>query len=161
LAIVEVGGTVGDIESQPFLEAIRQLKHEEGASNVLVVHVTLVPFIGSAGELKTKPTQHSVKELRSIGIQPDLLVCRADRKIPKDVKDKIALFCNVTSDCVFSAMDVKHIYEVPLLFHEENLDEKIVEKLGIWTGRPDLEAWKKMVHVLNHPKGSVRIALVG
>ncbi len=161
LAICEVGGTVGDIESQPFLEAIRQLKHEEGAGNVLVVHVTLVPYIASAGELKTKPTQHSVKELRSIGLQPDMLVCRADRKLPKEVKEKIGLFCNVTSDCVFSGTDVPHIYEVPLRFHEEGLDEKIVEKLGIWTGRPDLDAWRKMVHVLEHPKSKVRIALVG
>src|SRR4051794_35115365 len=126
LAIVEVGGTVGDIESLPFLEAIRQVRHEEGAGNVLFVHLTLVPFIAAAGELKTKPTQHSVKELREIGIQPDILLCRSDRKLPKDVKDKIGLFCNVPGDQVFSAVDVSSIYEVPMYFSEENLDEKVV-----------------------------------
>lgn len=161
LAIVEVGGTVGDIESLPFLEAIRQMRGEEGANNVLFVHLTLVPYISTAGELKTKPTQHSVKELREIGIQPDLLLCRSDRKLPKDVKDKIGLFCNLPGEQVFSAIDVGSIYEVPLYFHEEHLDEKIVEKLGIWTGRPDLTQWEKMVSKIVSPKSEVTIGIVG
>jgi len=161
LTIVEVGGTVGDIESLPFLEAIRQMKHEQGAENVMFVHLTLVPFIATAGELKTKPTQHSVKELREIGIQPDILLCRSDRKLPKEVKEKIGLFCNLPGDQVFSAIDVSSIYEVPLYFHEEALDEKIVEKLGIWTGRPDLSKWKAMVERIRDPKGEVTIGIVG
>lgn len=161
LAIVEVGGTVGDIESLPFLEAIRQMKVEEGFSNVLFVHLTLVPYIATAGELKTKPTQHSVKELREIGIQPDILLCRSDRILPKDVKEKIGLFCNVSADQVFSAIDVSTIYEVPLYFHDEGLDEKIAEKLGIWSGRPDLTRWKNMVDKVRNPKGIVTIGIVG
>ncbi|OFZ78889.1 MAG: CTP synthase [Bdellovibrionales bacterium RIFOXYD1_FULL_53_11] len=161
LAIIEVGGTVGDIESLPFLEAIRHMKFEEGAANVLYIHLTLVPYMAAAQELKTKPTQHSVKELREIGIQPDLLLCRSDRKLPKDVKDKIGLFCNVPGDHVFSAIDVKSIYEVPLYFSEENLDERIVEKLGIWTGRPDLSKWQAMVEKIKNPKGEVTIGIVG
>lgn len=161
LAIVEVGGTVGDIESLPFLEAIRQMKTELGGENVLFVHLTLVPYIAAAGELKTKPTQHSVKELREIGIQPDVLLCRSDRKLPKDVKDKIGLFCNLPGEQVFSAIDVSSIYEVPLYFHEEKLDEKIAEKLGIWTGRPDLSRWENMVEKIRHPKAEVSIGIVG
>jgi CTP synthase len=161
LAIVEVGGTVGDIESLPFLEAIRQMKNDEGAQNVMFVHLTLVPYIGAAGELKTKPTQHSVKELREIGIQPDILLCRSDRKLPKDVKDKIGLFCNVPGEQVFSAIDVSSIYEVPLSLSEDGLDEKIAEKLGIWTGRPDLSRWENMVEKIRHPKGEVTIGIVG
>lgn len=161
IAILEIGGTVGDIESLPFLEAIRQMKHDEGAQNVLFAHVTLVPYIASAAELKTKPTQHSVKELREIGIQPDVLICRADRPLPNDVKEKIGLFCNLPADCVFSATDVSSIYEVPILFHEEGLDERISSKLGIWTGRPDLSEWKKMVEKVKHPKGKVKIGIVG
>ena len=161
LAIVEVGGTVGDIESLPFLEAIRQMKVEEGAGNVLFVHLTLVPYIAAAGELKTKPTQHSVKELREIGIQPDMLLCRSDRKLPKDVKDKIGLFCNLAADHVFSAIDVGNIYEVPLYFSEEGLDEKIAEKLGIWSGRADLSKWQAMVERIRKPKGEVTIGIVG
>ncbi len=161
LAIVEVGGTVGDIESLPFLESIRQMKVEEGGANVLFVHLTLVPYIGAAGELKTKPTQHSVKELREIGIQPDILLCRSDRKLPKDVKEKIGLFCNVPGEQVFSAIDVSSIYEVPLYFHEEGLDEKIAEKLGIWSGRPDLSKWENMVKKIRSPKGEVSIGIVG
>ncbi len=161
LAIVEVGGTVGDIESLPFLEAIRQMKVEQGGSNVLFVHLTLVPYIVAAGELKTKPTQHSVKELREIGIQPDILLCRSDRVLPKDVKDKIGLFCNLAGDHVFSAVDVDTIYEVPLIFHSENLDEKISEKLGMWTGRPDLSKWQAMVDRIKKPKGEVTIGIVG
>jgi CTP synthase len=161
LTIVEVGGTVGDIESLPFLEAIRQMKVQEGSDNVLFVHLTLVPFIAAAGELKTKPTQHSVKELREIGIQPDILLCRSDRSLPKDVKEKIGLFCNVPGDQVFSAIDVDSIYEVPLYFAEEGLDEKISERLGIWTGRPDLSKWKAMVEKIRQPKGEVAIGIVG
>src|SRR3984957_8145474 len=150
LAIVEVGGTVGDIESLPFLEAIRQMKVEEGNENTLFVHLTLVPYIAAGGGLKTKPTQHSVKELREIGIQPDMLLCRSDRKLPKDVKEKIGLFCNVPGDQVFSAVDVSSIYEVPLYFAEEGLDEKVAEKLGIWSGRPDLSKWAQMVEKIRH-----------
>ncbi len=161
LAIVEVGGTVGDIESLPFLEAIRQMRAEQGADNVLFVHLTLVPYIATAGELKTKPTQHSVRELREIGIQPDILLCRSDRKLPKDVKDKIGLFCNVPGEQVFSAIDVSSIYEVPLYFHEEGLDEKIAEKLGIWSGRPDLSKWAHMVEKIRNPKHEITIGIVG
>ena len=161
LAIVEVGGTVGDIEGLPFLEAIRQMKVEHGPENVLFVHLTLVPYIAAAGELKTKPTQHSVKELREIGIQPDMLLCRSDRVLPKDVKDKIGLFCNLPGDHVFSAIDVASIYEVPLYFHEEHLDEKVAEKLHIWTGRPDLSKWQAMVERVRKPKGEVTIGIVG
>ena len=161
LAIIEIGGTVGDIESLPFLEAIRQMKHEQGASNVIFAHLTLVPYIATAGELKTKPTQHSVKELREIGIQPDLLLCRADRPLNKEMKDKIGLFCNVPGDCVFSALDANSIYDVPLLLSEEGVDDRIVEKLGIWTGRPDLSKWKTMVDVIHHPKNEVKIGIVG
>lgn len=161
LAIVEVGGTVGDIESLPFLEAIRQMKVEEGGNHVLFVHLTLVPYIAAAGELKTKPTQHSVKELREIGIQPDVLLCRSDRKLSKEVKEKIGLFCNVPWAQVFSAVDVSSIYEVPLYFHEEGLDEKIAEKLGIWSGRPDLSRWEKMVEQIRNPRGEVTIGIVG
>jgi CTP synthase len=161
LAIIEIGGTVGDIESLPFLEAIRQMKHEQGAANVIFAHLTLVPYIATAGELKTKPTQHSVKELREIGIQPDLLLCRADRPLEKEMKDKIGLFCNVPGDCVFSALDANSIYDVPLLLSEEGVDDRIVEKLGIWTGRPDLSKWKTMVDVIHHPKHEVKIGIVG
>ena len=161
LAIVEVGGTVGDIEGLPFLEAIRQMKQEEGPENVLFVHLTLVPYIAAAAELKTKPTQHSVKELREIGIQPDMLLCRSDRKLPKDVKDKIGLFCNLPGDLVFSAIDVDSIYEVPLYFNEEKLDDKIAEKLGIWTGTPDLSKWRTMVETIKKPKSQISIGIVG
>lgn len=161
LAIIEIGGTVGDIEGLPFLEAIRQIKHEEGAENVLFAHLTLVPYIATAGELKTKPTQHSVKELREIGIQPDVLICRTDRALDKDVKAKIGLFCNLPGDCVFSARDADSIYDVPLLLHEEGLDNKIAEKLGIWTGQPDLSKWKAMVDVIHRPKNEVKIGIVG
>ncbi|MGE0615416.1 MAG: CTP synthase, partial [Bacteriovoracia bacterium] len=161
LAIVEVGGTVGDIESLPFLEAIRQVKHELGGQNVLFVHLTLVPYIATAAELKTKPTQHSVKELREIGIQPDILLCRSDRALPADVKNKIGLFCNVPAEQVFSALDVETIYEAPLRYHEEGLDEKIGELLGIWTGRPDLSKWSAMVDRIKKPQGEVTIGIVG
>ncbi len=162
VAIVEVGGTVGDIEGLPFLEAIRQMRTQEGVGNVLVVHLTLVPYIAAARELKTKPTQHSVRELRAIGIQPDILLCRSDRTLPKDVKDKIGLFCSVPGEQVFSAKDVASIYEVPLYFHEEGLDEKIIELLGIWSPRPDLGRWQEMVTRLLDPSLRVlRIGIIG
>ncbi|GAB4364076.1 MAG: CTP synthase [Deltaproteobacteria bacterium] len=161
LAIVEVGGTVGDIESLPFLEAIRQVRGDRGKENVLYVHVTLVPHIRTAGELKTKPTQHSVKELRSIGIQPDILLCRTDRTLPREIKAKIALFCNVTEDAVITARDVDLIYEVPIVFHQEGLDDKIMELLNIWAGEPRLEAWAAVTEKWKNPVGEVTIAVVG
>jgi CTP synthase len=159
--IVEIGGTIGDIESLPFLEAIRQFKTDVGKDNVLYIHLTLVPYIATAGEVKTKPTQHSVKELRSIGIQPDILLCRTDRYLPKEIKVKIALFCNVGEDAVITAKDVDCIYEVPLIFHKEGLDQKIVELLRIWTRAPRLEAWEELIHNLKSPSHSVTIAIVG
>ncbi len=161
LAIIEVGGTVGDIESLPFLEAIRQMRNDEGNTNCLYVHLTLVPYIAAAGELKTKPTQHSVKELREIGIQPDILICRTDRKLPKEVKEKIGLFCNLKAEQVFSAVDVNSIYEVPLEFNQEGLDEKVAELMGIWTGKPDISKWENMVAKIRKPKGEVTIGIVG
>jgi CTP synthase len=161
IVIVEIGGTIGDIESLPFLEAIRQFKAEVGKENVIYIHLTLVPYIGTAGELKTKPTQHSVKELRSIGIQPDVLLCRTDRYLSKDIKSKIALFCNVSVDAVITAKDVECIYEVPLIFNKEGLDDKIVELLNIWTRAPKLDAWEKFVKMYKAPTHSVTIAIVG
>jgi len=161
LAICEVGGTVGDIESLPFLEAIRQFAWEWGKENVLYVHLTLVPYIAAGGELKTKPTQHSVKELTGLGIQPDILLCRTDRLLDKNVKAKIAHFCNVDEHSVITAKDVEWIYEVPLVFHQEGLDERIVEKLRMWTRAPNLRKWDRIVTVLTNPKDSVRIAVVG
>jgi CTP synthase len=161
IAIGEVGGTVGDIEGLPFLEAVRQVAWDLGRENVLYVHLTLVPYITGGGELKTKPTQHSVKELTGLGIQPDILLCRTDRLLDKNIKTKIAHFCNVAENAVITAKDVEWIYEVPLIFHEEGLDERIVEKLNIWTGAPHLERWHKIVDVLKNPKDSVRIAVVG
>jgi CTP synthase len=161
LLIVEVGGTVGDIESLPFLEAIRQLRADVGRENVCYVHLALVPFVASAGELKTKPLQHSVKELQAVGIAPDIILCRTDRYLPRSVKAKIALFCNVDEDAVVTAKDVQSIYEVPLVFHAEGLDEKIVRVLGIWTGRPNLEPWQRLVQGIANPKREVRIAMVG
>jgi len=161
VVIVEIGGTVGDIESLPFLEAIRQFKADVGKENVLYVHLTLVPYIATAGEVKTKPTQHSVKELRSIGIQPDILLCRTNKYLPKEIKSKIALFCNVTVDEVITAKDVECIYEVPLVFHKEGLDQKIVEKLNIWTRAPHLGEWEELVKRLKELKLSVTIAIVG
>jgi CTP synthase len=161
LVIVEIGGTVGDIESLPFLEAVRQLRFEVGAQNAIAVHVTLVPYIGAAGELKTKPTQHSVMKLREIGIQPDILLCRSSRPIGAALKKKIALFTNVAPDAVFSAEDVSCIYEVPLLFHEQGVDEKIAELLNIWSRAPELTGWEQVVQRMKEPKGEVDIALVG
>jgi CTP synthase len=161
VAICEVGGTVGDIESLPFLEAIRQFGWDCGQENVIYLHLTLVPYIATGGELKTKPTQHSVKELTGVGIQPDILLCRTDRLLDKKLKSKIALFCNVAESSVITAKDVEWIYEVPLVFRQEGLDERIVEKLHIWTGAPNLRKWHKIVQVLKNPKDSVRIAIVG
>jgi CTP synthase len=161
IAIGEVGGTVGDIEGLPFLEAVRQIAWDWGRENVLYIHLTLVPYIAGGGELKTKPTQHSVKELTGLGIQPDILLCRTDRFLDKKIKTKIAHFCNVAENAVITAKDVEWIYEVPLVFHEEGLDERIVEKLNIWTGSPHLENWQRVVQVLKDPKDSVRIAVVG
>jgi CTP synthase len=161
VVIVEVGGTIGDIESLPFQEAIRQLKADVGKENVLYVHLTLVPYIAAAGEVKTKPTQHSVKELRSIGIQPDILLCRTDRFLSKEIKSKIALFCNVDVDQVITAKDVETIYEVPLVFHQEGLDDKIVSLLNIWTRSPKLGGWERLVEKVKNPKYAVTIAIVG
>ena len=161
VVIVEIGGTVGDIESLPFLEAIRQFRTDVGKENALYIHLTLVPYIATAGEVKTKPTQHSVKELRSIGIQPDILLCRTNKYLAQEIKAKIALFCNVTVDEVITAKDVECIYEVPLVFHKEGLDQKIVEKLNIWTRAPHLDNWEKIVKRLKDPKSSVMIAIVG
>ena len=161
ILICEVGGTVGDIEGLPFLEAVREFGWECGKDNVLYVHLTLVPYIAAGGELKTKPTQHSVKELTGVGIQPDILLCRTDRLLDKKLKAKIAHFCNVEENAVITAKDVEWIYEVPLIFHQEGLDEKIVEKLHIWTGAPNLRKWQRTVQILKNPKESVRIAVVG
>lgn len=161
VVIVEIGGTVGDIESLPFLEAIRQMRLELGPENALFVHLTLVPFIATAGELKTKPTQHSVKELLSIGIQPDLLLCRSDRLLDRDLKAKIALFCNVAENCVISAPDVSNIYEVPLSLAEEGLDEQVLKHLRLDAPQRDLGRWMAMLENLEHPQGEVRIGVVG
>ncbi|RZB32143.1 MAG: CTP synthase [Desulfobacteraceae bacterium Eth-SRB1] len=161
VVIVEIGGTIGDIESLPFLEAIRQFKTRVGKDNIIYIHLTLVPYISTAGELKTKPTQHSVKELRSIGIQPDILLCRTVRYLSKDIKAKIALFCNVSVDAVITAKDVECIYEVPLIFHKEGLDNKILELLHIWARAPRLEAWEQFVEKYKNPEHSVTIAIVG
>ena len=161
IVIVEIGGTIGDIESLPFLEAIRQFRADVGKENVLYIHLTLVPYIATAGEVKTKPTQHSVKELRGIGIQPDILMCRTNKYLPKEIKSKIALFCNVGVDEVITAKDVECIYEVPLNFHKEGLDKKIVEMLNIWTRAPQLDDWEELVKRLKEPKWSVTIAIVG
>ena len=159
--IVEVGGTVGDIESLPFLEAIRQLRLEVGATNAISVHVTLVPYIGAAGELKTKPTQHSVMKLREIGIQPEILLCRSERALEQPLRKKIAMFTNVAPDAVFSAEDVDCIYEVPIRFHAEGVDDKIGELLNIWSRAPELTGWERVVHRLKSPQAEVEIGLVG
>ncbi|MGB7293832.1 MAG: CTP synthase [Thermodesulfobacteriota bacterium] len=161
VVIVEIGGTVGDIESLPFLEGVRQLRADLGRLNTLFVHLTYVPFVAPAGELKTKPTQHSVKDLLQIGIQPDVLLCRTDRFLPNAIKEKIALFCNVKIQAVISAKDVDTIYEVPLIFHREGLDEIIVESLNMWTRKPDIKRWKEIVEKLKNPKSDVTIGVVG
>ena len=161
VAIVEIGGTVGDIESLPFLEAIRQFRNEVGRQNAIFIHLTWVPHLKTAGEVKTKPTQHSVKALREIGIQPDILLCRTENFLSEEIKSKISLFCNVEVAAVFTAKDVECIYEVPLIFHSEGLDEKVVELLNIWTGRPHLEAWEDVVRKVCNPSHEVCIAIVG
>jgi CTP synthase len=161
LLLVEVGGTVGDIESLPFLEAIRQFRADVGRENVCYVHIALVPYVAAAGELKTKPVQHSVKELRAVGISPDVILCRTDRFLPRAVKQKIALFCNVDEDAVVTAKDVESIYEVPLVLHDEGLDDKIVKLLNIWTARPNLERWQELLERVRRPERTVTIAMVG
>jgi len=161
VVIVEIGGTIGDIESLPFLEAIRQFKADAGPANVIYIHLTLVPYIKTACEVKTKPTQHSVKELRSIGIQPDILLCRTESLLTQDIKNKIALFCNVGPDAVFTAKDVDCIYDVPIVYNEEGLGDMILKKLNIWARAPRIDGWREMVERLKNPRYSVTIAIVG
>lgn len=161
VAIIEVGGTVGDIESLPFLEAIRQFRGKQNRGDVINIHVTLVPYIRTADEMKTKPSQHSVAALREIGIQPDILVCRGELDMPGDIRRKLALFCNVREDCIFGAKDVDSIYMMPTYFRAQNLDGRICELLNIWSKEPDMEAWEKVVDIIRHPAGVVDIALVG
>ncbi len=161
IAIIEVGGTVGDIESLPFLEAIRQMGIEEGRQATCFIHLTLLPYIPTAGELKTKPTQHSVKELREIGIQPDVLLCRADRHIPAEERRKIALFCNVMPEAVIEALDASSIYKIPAMLHDQMLDEIVCHKLGVLAKAADLTVWKQLIHALEHPLHQVNIAFVG
>jgi len=161
LLICEVGGTVGDIESLPFLEAIRQFRSDVGSDNVIYLHLTLVPYIKTAGELKTKPTQHSVQKLREIGIQPDVLLCRTDRKLSMDIKKKISLFCNVEPENVITARDVESIYEVPVSYHEEGLDDRIIEGLKMWTRAPELKVWDNILKRVKDPEEEVIIAVVG
>ncbi len=161
IAIVEIGGTVGDIESLPFLEAIRQFGFDMGRSNVLYIHLTLVPYIPTAGELKTKPTQHSVQKLREIGIQPQILLCRSEKRLSTELKEKIALFCNVEKDAVINAIDVGNIYQVPVEFHREGLDERIVEYLNMWTREPRMQGWEKLIETFDSRTAVVNIAVVG
>ena len=161
VAIVEIGGTVGDIESLPFLEAIRQMGIELGRDNCCYIHLTLVPYVAAAGEIKTKPTQHSVRELREIGIQPDVLLCRADRPLPDDERRKIALFTNVTVEAVISAMDVDSIYKIPAMLHDQKLDDIVCRKLALDPPPANLSSWARLVHALENPKRTVNIALVG
>ncbi len=161
IVIVEVGGTVGDIESLPFLEAIRQMRYEVGSENTIYIHLTLVPYIATAHEVKTKPTQHSVMKLREIGIQPDILLCRTDRPLSKEIKEKIALFCSVEPGSVFTCADVSTIYELPLTLHAEGLDDRVAELLNIWSRAPRLEKWEKIVKAIKEPSREVRIAIVG
>jgi CTP synthase len=161
VVLVEIGGTVGDIESLPFLEAIRQLRHEVGRSNAIFIHVTLVPWIAAAHELKTKPTQHSVKELRAIGIQPDVLICRSEQELSRDVREKIALFCDVDVDAVIAGRDVRSVYQVPLTYAEQGVDEIVLQLLRLDAGPRDLTRWTEMIDRLQHPAGEVNIGLVG
>ena len=161
VAIIEIGGTVGDIEGLPFLEAIRQLRSELGRDNCLNIHLTLVPYLRAAGEFKTKPTQHSVKELLSIGIQPDIILCRCETNVPDELRQKIALFCNVDQDAVFSSVNVANIYELPLEFFEEGFDQKVAIMLRLPAHNAHLDAWRKMIYDFEHPEGSVTIAIVG
>lgn len=161
VVITEIGGTVGDIESLPFLEAIRQMKSDIGRENVMYIHVTLVPYLRAAGELKTKPTQHSVKELRSIGIQPDVIVCRSEMPISKDMEEKLALFCDIDKDAVIQAVDASSIYEVPLLLEQEGLDDIVIERLGLECGEADMAEWREIVQKIKNPKHNTTIAIVG
>jgi CTP synthase len=161
LAIVEIGGTVGDIESLPFIEAIRQMRHEEGRDNTLFIHLTLVPWIAAAQELKTKPTQHSVKELRAVGIQPDILLCRSERELPREVKEKIALFCDVAPEAVITAKDVNSVYKIPMVFSEQRVDEIILHLLHLQAGPRNLSRWIQMVERMENPLREVHIGLVG
>src|SRR4051794_33017183 len=161
VAIVEIGGTVGDIESLPFIEAIRQMRHEDGRESTLFVHLTLVPWIAAAQELKTKPTQHSVKELRANGIQPDVLLCRSERPLPDDMKEKIALFCNVDVDAVITAKDVRSVYEVPLVYAEQGVDEKILKLLHLDAAPRNMTRWIQMLERIQNPQHEVKIGLVG
>ena len=161
LAIVEIGGTVGDIESLPFLEAIRQFGFDMGRGNVLYIHLTLVPYVPTAGELKTKPTQHSVQKLREIGIQPQILLCRSEKRLSQELKDKIALFCNVEREAVITAIDVKNIYQCPVEYHREGLDGKIIEYLNMWTREPAMQGWEKLSEIFDNRPGEVNIAVVG
>jgi CTP synthase len=161
VVIVEVGGTVGDIESQPFLEAIRQMRNEEGREDTLSIHVSFLPYVGATGELKTKPTQHSVRELRSMGIQPDVIICRADRPVPQDVAAKVALFCDVDARAVVPMVTVDTIYRVPLLLEDARLGEYIVKRLGLQAAPPSLNDWRGLVERLTHPSGQVSVAVVG
>lgn len=162
ICIVEVGGTVGDIESLPFLEAIRQMRADIGSANALYIHLTLVPYISAANEFKTKPTQHSVKELTGFGIVPKIIICRSEQPLDEKLKNKISLFCNVSEDCVINAYDVPSIYELPLVLRQEGLDERIVQHLGIWTGAPNLASWERIVRTMKNPgRGTARVAMVG
>jgi CTP synthase len=161
VVITEIGGTVGDIESLPFLEAIRQFRQEVGRDNALFIHLTLVPYIAAAGELKTKPTQHSVRDLMEIGIQPDILICRSEQPLAVEIKRKIALFCNVDFGCVIESPDVKSIYEIPVRFFEQGLDREVCQRLRLETREPDLQGWRSMTERILHPSKRVRIAVVG
>ena len=156
VVITEIGGTVGDIESLPFLEAIRQIKSDVGRDNVLYIHVTLVPYLAAAGEVKTKPTQHSVKELRSIGIQPDAIVCRTERPLSKEMQEKVALFCDIDKDAVIQVVDAQTIYEVPLILKKQGLDDFVVERLGLQCGPAQLADWEKIVERIKNPQGTVK-----
>lgn len=159
--ITEIGGTVGDIESLPFLEAIRQFKKDVGKENVLYLHVTYIPYLKTSEELKSKPTQHSVKELRSIGIQPDIIICRCDRKLENGLKDKISLFCDIEKEDTIEAIDADHLYEIPIMLQKEDLDLRVLQKLGLKPGKPDLSNWKQLVDRIHSLKGSVKIGIVG
>jgi CTP synthase len=161
LLIGEIGGTVGDIESLPFMESIRQLSHDVGPENVLFIHLVLVPYLAAAGELKSKPAQHSVKEMRSIGLFPHIIICRADREIEKGILDKISLFCNVPKDNVFKSIDLDSIYKVPLEFHNQGLDSKICELLGIWATTPNIKELEQVVYNFDNPTGTIKIGVVG
>ena len=161
IVIVEVGGTVGDIESLPFLEAIRQMGFEEGKENTCYIHLTLLPWLSSAGELKTKPTQHSVKELREIGIQPDILLCRSEKKLPPEEKDKIALFTNVSKKAVISVVDSDSIYRIPVMLHKQLIDQIVCEKLNIKPRKANLKQWEKITKLLDESSQTINLAFVG